>query len=114
MEVKIPGVQLLRKRSDRGDLISKRRSEFKSTSGLSKKPKFSQCQKVRSIYFIDPSGEEFQEIIKNTRRKLEVPMPVAMPCRSRREEYRETCRFRKMVRHNTHASHEKAYGRTSS
>ena len=28
---------------------------------------------------------------KNARGKLEVPMPAAMPCRTRREEYRETC-----------------------
>ena len=29
--------------------------------------------------------------MKNARRKLEVPMPAAMLCRTRREEYRETC-----------------------
>ena len=31
-------------------------------------------------------------IMKKARRKLEVPMPAAMPCKTRREEYRETCR----------------------
>ena len=30
--------------------------------------------------------------MKNARRKLEVPMPAAMPCKSQREKYRETCR----------------------
>ena len=28
---------------------------------------------------------------KDARRKLEVPMPGAMPCRTRRKEYMETC-----------------------
>ena len=30
--------------------------------------------------------------MKNARRKLEIPMPVAMPCRLQREKYREICR----------------------
>ena len=29
--------------------------------------------------------------MKNARRKLEVPMPAAMPCKTQREMYRETC-----------------------
>ena len=30
------------------------------------------------IYFIDPADEEFKEIVKNARRKLEVLVPAAM------------------------------------
>ena len=30
--------------------------------------------------------------MKNARRKLEGPMPAAMPCKFQREKYRETCR----------------------
>ena len=33
------------------------------------------------IFFIEPNDEEFKITIKATRRKLEVPMPAAMPCK---------------------------------
>ena len=33
--------------------------------------------------------------MKNARRKLEVPMPAAMPCKLQCEKYRETCRVEK-------------------
>ena len=36
--------------------------------------------------------------MKNARRKLEVPMPAAMPCKIQREKYRETCRVEKMCK----------------
>ena len=32
-----------------------------------------------------------RRLFKNARRKFEVPMPAATPCRTRREDYRETC-----------------------
>ena len=41
---------------------------------------------------IDPADAEFKETIKNARRKLEVPMPAAMPCKIRGRKYKETCR----------------------
>ena len=50
------------------------------------KPRLDNARILRGIYFIDPTNEEFM-----ARRKLEVPMPAAMLCRTRREEYRETC-----------------------
>ena len=37
---------------------------------------------LRGIYFIDPEDMEFEEIIKNARRKLETPMAPAMPCKT--------------------------------
>ena len=46
---------------------------------------------MRGIYFIDLDDEELKDIMKNARRKLEVPMPAAMPFNNRREEYKETC-----------------------
>ena len=39
--------------------------------------------------------EEFKDIMKNTQRKLEFPMPAAMHCKTQREKYRETCRVAK-------------------
>ena len=51
--------------------------------------------KLRGIYFIDPPDEELKEITTNACRKLEVPIPAAMPCRIRREKFRETCSVEK-------------------
>ena len=59
------------------------------------KPKFDNARRLRSIYFIDPDEEEFKDIMKKARRKLEVPMPAAMLCKIQREKYRETCRVEK-------------------
>ena len=63
-----------------------RRNAKKSKSGLSRN------QRLRGIYFIDPDDEEFKDIMKNARRKLDISMPAAMPCKLQRETYRETCR----------------------
>ena len=72
-------------------MCRKRGSEAKSKSGLSKKPKLDNSRKLRGIYFSDPPDEEVKGIMKNARRKLEVPMPAAMLCRTRCEGYWETC-----------------------
>ena len=72
-------------------------------SELSKKPKLDNARRLRSFCCIDPAVEEFKDIMKNARRKLELPMPAAMPCRFRREEYRETCSVSGNGRQNTHA-----------
>ena len=55
------------------------------------KPKLDTARKLRGIYLIDLDDEEFKEIRKNARRKLEVPVPAAMLCETPREECRETC-----------------------
>ena len=69
---------------------SKRQEKQKWTI---KKPKFDHARKLRGIYFIDPEDEEFKDIMKNTRRKLEIPMPAAMPCKtSLCRCCRDTCR----------------------
>ena len=39
--------------------------------------------------------EEFKDIMENARRKLEVPMRAAMPCKIQRHTYTATCRFEK-------------------
>ena len=46
------------------------------------KPKLDNARRLRGIYFIDLDDEEFKDIMKNARRKLEVPMPAAMPCKT--------------------------------
>ena len=50
---------------------------------------------MRGFSFIDPDDEEFKDVMKNARRKLEVPMPAAMLCKIQREKYREICRVEK-------------------
>ena len=39
------------------------------------------ARKLRGIYFIDPEDTEFKETIKNARKKLEVSVAPAMPCK---------------------------------
>ena len=46
------------------------------------KPKVDNARKSRGIYFIDLEDEEFKGIMKNPRRKLEIPMPAAMLCKT--------------------------------
>ena len=45
------------------------------------KPKLDNARQLRGIYFSEKDDEEFKLIIKAARRKLEVPMPAAMPCK---------------------------------
>ena len=59
------------------------------------KPKLDNARRLRGIYFIDPDDEALKDIMKNARRKFEVPMPAAKPCKTQREKYRETCRVEK-------------------
>ena len=59
------------------------------------KPRLHNARQLRGIYFIDPAGEEFKDIMKNARGKLEVPVPGAVPRKTRREKYRETCSVEK-------------------
>ena len=57
------------------------------------KPKLDNARRLRGIYFIDLGDGEFKDIMKNARRKMEVPMPAAMPCKtSLCRSSRETCR----------------------
>ena len=45
------------------------------------KPQLDNARKLRGIYFIDPEDKEFEETIKNARKKLETPVAPAMPCK---------------------------------
>ena len=42
------------------------------------KPKLDNARNLRGIYFIYLDDEESKDIMKNARRKLEIPMPAAM------------------------------------
>ena len=45
------------------------------------KPKLEYARNLREIYSVDPSDEEYKDIIKNARRKLKRAMAAAMPCK---------------------------------
>ena len=44
-----------------------------------KEAKLDNARQLRGIFFIEPNDEEFKLTVKAARRKLEVPMPPAMP-----------------------------------
>ena len=46
------------------------------------KPKLDHAGSLRGIYFMYPKDEEFKDIMKDARRKLEIPMTAAMPCKT--------------------------------
>ena len=43
------------------------------------KPKLDNARQSRGIFFIEPNDEELKLTSKAARRKLEVPMPAAIP-----------------------------------
>ena len=57
-----------------------------------KKPKLDNARQLRGIFFIEPNDEEFKRTMKTSRRKLEIPMPAAMPCKTPINGRGETCR----------------------
>ena len=61
---------------------SKRKSKQKWTI---EKLMLDNTRQLRGIFFIEPEHEDCKNIMKNVRRKLEVPMPAAMPCKKPNE-----------------------------
>ena len=55
------------------------KTKVKQNWAASEKPKLDNVRRLRGIYFIEPEDEEFKEIIKSSRRQLEVPAAPAMP-----------------------------------
>ena len=43
------------------------------------KSKLDNARQIRCIFFIEPDDEEFKHTMKNASRKLQIPMPAAMP-----------------------------------
>ena len=56
------------------------------------KPKLDIAARLRGIFFIEPDDEEFKRTMKIARRKLEIPMPAAMPCKTPINSRGKTCR----------------------
>ena len=59
--------------------MQRKRKQYKD--GLSRNQNSKNARQLRGIFFIEPNDEEFMLAIKAARRKLEVPMPAAMPCK---------------------------------
>ena len=55
------------------------------------KPKLHNARRLRDIFFVEPDDEAFKRIMKNARRKWEMSMPAAMPCRLQLNQHSETC-----------------------
>ena len=56
------------------------------------KPMLDNARQLRGIFFIEPEDDQFKHTMKNARRKLEIPMPAAMPCKTPTNCRGETCR----------------------
>ena len=61
-------------------------------SWIIEKPKLDYAKQLRGIFFIEPDDEEFKQAMRNTRRKLENPMPAEMPCKTPVNCLGQTCR----------------------
>ena len=46
------------------------------------KPKLDDARRLRGRFFIEPDDDEFKHNVKSARRKLGIPMPAAMPCKT--------------------------------
>ena len=46
------------------------------------KPKLDNPRQLRGIFFIEHEDEDFENIMKNARKKLEIPLQAAMPCKT--------------------------------
>ena len=84
-----------------GKICPMRRNVKRSKSGRSRNQSSTMPEDCVVFYFIDPDDEEFKDIMKDARRKLEVPMPTAMPCKLQRDKYRDVVAQLKNTRQNT-------------
>ena len=88
-EARPPGLTLCGQKF--GKTCQKRRSEEKSKNGSSKNRSLTMLENRVVFASLIQQMKKSRRLRKNARRKLEVPMAGAMPCRTRREEYMETC-----------------------
>ena len=56
------------------------------------KPQLDNARRLGGICFIDPEDDENKETIKDARRKLEVPMQAAVPCKKGTKKHSEASR----------------------
>ena len=61
--------------------IGKVAQSREKTGKANEKPKLEHTRDLRGVYSVDPSDEEYKDIIKKARRKLETSKAAAMPCK---------------------------------
>ena len=66
-----------------GPKLRKKLKKREEQEWANEKPKLDSARRIRGMYFIDPEDEEFKETIENSRRKLEVHMDAAIPCKKK-------------------------------
>ena len=95
-----------------------RKSKMKEKQNwASEKPNLEYAIRLRGIYFIEPEDNDFKEIIKNARKKLEVPAAPAMPCKRNNRRHGATRsknddhKSKKCVYPGSTGIQETAYGR---
>ena len=64
-----------------GNICLMQRKRKQNKGGLSRNQKLDNARQLRGIFFIEPNDEGFKLTMKAARRKWEVPMPAAMPCK---------------------------------
>ena len=74
-----------------GSICLMHQNAKRSESVTIEKPKFDNARKLRAFFFIEPEDEDFKSIMKNVRRKLEIPVLAAMPCKTPINSGGETC-----------------------
>ena len=64
--------------------MSKQAQQKRKALGRRKGKSRENARKLNGIYHIDPNGKEFNETLKNVRKKLELRMDSALPCNVRK------------------------------
>ena len=70
------------------DISTRRNKKQNKQERAIEKPKLEHARKLRGSYSVDPSDEEYKDIIKNARRKLETAKAAAMP---RKRAFSQAC-----------------------
>ena len=74
-----------------GSICLMHRNAKKSKNWATEKPKLDNARRLRGIFITELDDEEFKRFMKSARRKLEIPMPAAMPRWLQLYQHRETC-----------------------
>ena len=77
---------------DIGEFIGDASKKKAKQKWVIENPKLDNAKSLKGIFFIVQNDEEFNFTMKATRRKLEVPMPAAMPCKKTIKSSGETHR----------------------
>ena len=63
--------------------LSKVAQRRETQEWANEEPKLENARKLRGIYLIDPEDKEYPETFNNSRKKLDIQMEAAMPCKKK-------------------------------